>query len=317
MSDFAEATAGRGARAGVLIDRPEVVISDTRELAWALAPEVAAGALRKQLGGGPGEPTAELLFLPGGAIPEGGGAPLGGSGVEELVVTLAGELGAPADDAPGAVAGMSVALRPGVAVHRPAGAPSGLAAAPVPPCGWIGLVVRCPLAAAGSVTPSPAAAPPAGTVVDSRAADWTPLPYGDFPTAQHKVLARYPGGDVKLQLLFFPPGLDPDRSEFPLYPPVLRATRHHHHRLLELLYVVDGEMPLSEWTSAEQQAGELVWWREGVFVYRRPASIHGAEPGATSVTGATILHFRLGGDETPDGPAFPEPTAIDVPFASS
>ena len=142
------------------------------------------------------------------------------------------------------------------------------------------------------------------------------LGYGALPSVFQKPLAHYPCGDPKAQLLFFPPGLDPGRSpdEHPSYPPVLRAARHTHHRMIELLYVLDGDMPLSEWESVEQQQGERAWWREGFFLYRRPGSIHGAEPGETSVAGVTILHFRLGGSADPGGPAFPEEIEVDIPF---
>jgi hypothetical protein len=86
--------------------------------------------------------------------------------------------------------------------------------------------------------------------------------------------------------------------------------------MLELVHVLAGEMPLAEWSSAGEgpDEGELHWWREGVFVYRRTASVHGAVPGETSATGVTILHLRLGGSEDPAGPAFPEPVVVDVPF---
>ena len=307
-------------RPGVLRDTPDVTIFDTRELEWEPATEIGSGALRKPLGGGADEPRAWLLFLPPGFPAAGQAVRYAPATGDVLVFTLAGELCTSEFDGPGDSSGTLVRHRPGVAVQRPPGATFAPAAEPVSGTGWIGLVVReapgtghgTDGAGAGAAT-----APPTVTVVDSRLADWQPAGYGGMPPGFQKTLARYPCGDTKLQLLFFPPGLDPGRSpdEHPFYPPVLRAARHKHHAMIELIYVLDGEMPLSEWESAEQQQGERAWWREGYFLYRRPESIHGAEPGETSATGVTILHFRLGGSADPAGPAFPEEIVVDIPFA--
>ena len=319
------------ARPGVLRETPGVTILDTRELAWEAAPEIGPGALRKPLGGGADEPRAWLLFLPPGFPVAEQAVRYAAATGDVLVFTLAGELCTREFDGPGDSCGRLVRHRPGVAVQRPPGATFAAAAEPVSATGWIGLVVRdspgagpappgapAPSAAApAAAPPGAAAAPPTVSVVDSRLADWQPAGYSGMPPGFQKTLARYPCGDAKAQLLFFPPGLDPGRDpgEHPFYPPVLRAARHLHHVMIELIYVLDGDMPLSEWDSAEQQQGERAWWREGYFLYRRPGSIHGAEPGATSVTGVTILHFRLGGSADPAGPAFPEQVAVDVPFA--
>ena len=310
-------------RPGVLRETPEVTIFDTRELEWEPAPEFGPGAVRKPLGGEGDEPRACLLFLPPGFPAAGQAVRSAPATADELVYTLAGELSTREFDGPGDQRGSLVRHRPGVAVQRRPGTASAPAGEPVSHTGWIGLVVRDGPGAGrdpgATVATAPTAptAPTTVTVVDSRLAEWQPAGYSGTPPVFQKTLAHYPCGDTKLQLLFFPPGLDPDRDpdEHPFYPPVLRAARHSHHVMIELIYVLDGELPLSEWESAEQQQGERAWWREGFFLYRRPGSIHGAEPGATSATGVTILHFRLGGSADPAGPAFPEEIAVDIPFA--
>ncbi len=312
-------------RPGVLRETPELTIFDTRELEWEPAPEFGPGALRKPLGGEGDEPRACLLFLPPGFPAAGQAVRSAPATADELVYTLAGELSTREFDGPGDQRGSLVRHRPGVAVQRRPGTASAPADEPVSHTGWIGLVVRDgpgagrdPDATVATATVATApTAPTAVTVVDSRLAEWQPAGYSGTPPVFQKTLAHYPCGDTKLQLLFFPPGLNPDRdpNEHPFYPPVLRAARHSHYVMIELIYVLDGAMPLSEWESAEQQQGERAWWREGYFLYRRPGSIHGAEPGATSATGVTILHFRLGGSADPAGPAFPAEIAVDIPFA--
>ena len=310
---------------GVLRRTPGVTILDVRELEWEPAPAIAPGALRKPLGGEGDEPSACLLFLPPGYPAAADAVRSAPAPAEELVYTLAGDLATREFDGPADGLGRLVQHRPGVFVQRRPGTASAPVAEPASGTGWIGLVVRDSVgggaavggSAVGAAIAAGAPAPPgAVTIVDARRADWQPLGYGALPSVFQKPLAHYPCGDPKAQLLFFPPGLDPGRSpdEHPSYPPVLRAARHTHHRMIELLYVLDGDMPLSEWESVEQQQGERAWWREGFFLYRRPGSIHGAEPGETSVAGVTILHFRLGGSADPGGPAFPEEIEVDIPF---
>ena len=330
MSDTAQ-------RPGILWETPDVSIFDTRELAWVPAPDVAPGARRKWLGGKEGEPQASLLFLPPDFPTGREPAPAASSTVDEFWFTLAGERSTWEFDGPDGQQGALVRHRPGVAMHRRPGALYAVDAEFRSATGWTGIVVRDGGADASAGAPVPAfdrlaptggvpaeAAPGSGvildrthvTAIDSLRADWQPAAYSDLPPVVNKVLGRYPSGGTKLQILHFPPGLSPDRrpDDFPFYPPALRAARHYHHRMLELLYVLDGEMPVAEWESIEQQDGEFVWWREGIFAFRREGSLHGSLPGETSATGVSILHFRLGGSESPAEPAFPEQVVVDVPF---
>ncbi len=328
---------GAPRRPGIVWETPGVSIFDTRELAWEPAPDVAPGAQRKSLGGKEGEPQASLLFLPPdfptGLEP----AAATPAAVDEFWFTLAGERSTWEFDGPDGQQGALVRHRPGVAIHRRHGAPYAVDAEFRSATGWTGIVVRDAGAGAAAGASGPAfdrlaptgavpatAAPGSGvildraqvTAIDSLRADWQPAAYSDLPPVVNKVLGRYPSGGTKMQILHFPPGLSPDRrpDDFPFYPPALRAARHSHHRMLELLYVLDGEMPVAEWESIEQQDGEFVWWREGIFAFRREGSLHGSLPGETSATGVSILHFRLGGSESPTEPAFPEQVVVDVPF---
>ena len=325
-------------RPGVLRETPDVLIVDTRELAWVTAPEIAPGARRQMIGGLDDEPQAYFLFLP----PEfpSGAEPLSPAHAtaDEFWFTLVGERSTWEFDSIDDQRGNLVHHRPGVAIQRRPGAVWAVDVAFRSDIGWIGLVVRDPGGdPAGGSTPALAKRRSTGgvaleaelgsgiildqpcvTAIDSRRADWEPAAYSGVPPVFRKVLGRYPSGDTKMQILFFPPGLSPDRppEEHQFYPSALQAARHYHHGMLELLYVLNGEMPLAEWESVDQQQGQFVWWREGIFTYRRSASLHGSQPGETSVTGATILHFRLGGSENRAEPAFREEVVVDVPFAT-
>ena len=329
MSDAAQ-------QPGILRETPHVSIFDTRELAWVPAPDVAPGARRKWLGGKEGEPQASLLFLPPDFPTGHKPASAAPADVDEVWFTLAGERSTWELDGPDGQQGALVRHRPGVAIHRRSGALYAVDAEFRSATGWTGIVIRdgdgggsagAPVPAFDRLAPTggvPAeAAPGSGvilerthvTAIDSLRADWQPAAYSDLPPVFNKVLGRYPSGGTKMQILHFPSGLSPDRrpDDFPFYPPALRAARHHHRGMLELLYVLHGEMPVSEWESIEHE-GEFVWWREGIFAYRREGSVHGSMPGETTVTGATILHFRLGGSESAVEPAFREQVIVDVPF---
>jgi quercetin dioxygenase-like cupin family protein len=139
------------------------------------------------------------------------------------------------------------------------------------------------------------------TILDTRAMPW--LPFEGLRGAQVKVLARDERGDHRVILVFMPPGLRAGA----------RRHRHYHRTVREFALVVSGELPHWEYEDASQTDGELVIFRQGYFMDRRPGSIHGNECTVTSPTGCVILMWREGRGNWLDEPDAPQET-IEVPY---
>jgi uncharacterized cupin superfamily protein len=139
------------------------------------------------------------------------------------------------------------------------------------------------------------------TILDSRAMPW--MPFAGLRGAQVKVLARDQRGEHRVILVFMPPGLRPGA----------RRHRHYHRTVREFAVVLSGELPHWEYEHAAEADGELVVFREGYFMDRRPGSIHGNECTATSPTGCVILMWRDGTGNWLDEPNAPQET-IEVPY---
>ncbi len=78
------------------------------------------------------------------------------------------------------------------------------------------------------------------------------------------------------------------------FPSVEPPHRHYHRSVREFAYVLSGELPHWEYANGRGAAGEMVLFREGFFMDRRPGSIHGLEPGPVSSIGCTLLMWRDG-----------------------
>ncbi len=139
------------------------------------------------------------------------------------------------------------------------------------------------------------------TVLDTRAMAWEE--FEGLAGARIKVLSRDDQGEPAVFLVWLPPGRL--ISELP--------HRHYHRSVHEYGFTLSGELPHWEYANAEQQQGDLIVFREGYFMHRRPGSLHGLEPGPTSPTGCVVLMWRSGPGTWMDEPGFADET-VDVPY---
>src|SRR5262245_35231300 len=84
---------------------------------------------------------------------------------------------------------------------------------------------------------------------------------------KQKVLARDDQGEPSVQITWIPPG-----------PGGADPERHFHRTVHEWGYVLFGELPMREYTSADAERGRPVVFRAGYFMDRRPGSVHGIDP---------------------------------------
>jgi len=142
------------------------------------------------------------------------------------------------------------------------------------------------------------------TILDTRKVPWLPFP--GLAGAKVKVLARDANGDDRVTMVHMPPGLRPGA----------RRHRHFHRTVREFALVLSGELPHWEYEDADRADGELVRFREGFFMDRRPGSIHGNECTVTSPTGSVLLFWRDGTGNWLDEPNAPQET-VEVPYPAA
>jgi uncharacterized cupin superfamily protein len=141
---------------------------------------------------------------------------------------------------------------------------------------------------------------------DLRRLDTREMRWEEFPGlagTKVKVLSRDEHGNPMVFLQWLPPG-GLESVELP--------HRHFHRSVREFAYVLSGELPHWEYASADAP-GELVRFKEGFFMDRRPGSIHGLEPGPQSSIGCTLLMWRDGVGTMVDEPQFAAET-VEVPY---
>ncbi len=154
-----------------------------------------------------------------------------------------------------------------------------------------------------------AAAADNGVVIDwadLRRLDTRAMRWDDFPGlsgTKIKVLSRDEHGNPMVFLQWMPPGAGLE-VELP--------HRHYHRSVREFAYVLSGELPHWEYASADAP-GQLVVFKEGMFMDRRPGSIHGLEASPTSAIGCTLLFWRDGVGTMIDEPEFGAET-VTVPY---
>ena len=286
------------ARPGVIVERPDLAIYDTRELPWTAFEGLPAGTVRKVLARFPdgpdaGEPEAFIVYIPPGfSVPD---LPYRHyhSTVEELSYTLGGELPHWEYRSAAQQHGVYSKRRAGSAMHRLGGSVHGLEPGAVTQVGYTSLMVRT-----GTGNWIPEARFPEQTVRVDYEPGWVPaarlreqqVEYGsgvildwpdlkiwdtDFmewqpsaamPGALWKPLARDAGGRVKMAVVTLPPGY------------VLRAHRHYH-TYTQMGLTLSGQLPLCDWESAKSP-GIVTVYKQGVWVVRRPGAIHGCAEGA-------------------------------------
>ncbi len=118
--------------------------------------------------------------------------------------------------------------------------------------------------------------------LDTRALAWEPLP--GLPDAQRKVLTRNGQGEPLVFLFHLPPGFAPDGL----------PRRHTDRSVTEVTLALAGELPMWEYSDADQQHGTFVRQRPGYAAHRLPGSLHGLEPGRVTPVGFTGLMIRTG-----------------------
>lgn len=139
--------------------------------------------------------------------------------------------------------------------------------------------------------------------LDTRAMTWEDFP--GLAGTKVKVLSRDSDGTPMVFLQWMPPGE---------LPAVALPHRHYHRTVREYAYVLWGELPHWEYSSADQQRGDLVIFREGFFMDRRPGSIHGLEPDRASKIGCVLLMWRDGTGTMINESDFAGET-VDVPYS--
>jgi hypothetical protein len=140
--------------------------------------------------------------------------------------------------------------------------------------------------------------------LDTRAMPWEEMP--GLPGLRQKTLHRDADGEPSVTINFIPPG--ETLGELPY--------RHYHASVREWVYILEGEYPGWEYSSAEQTRGDLLWKRRHFFMERMPGSIHGVEAGATTSTGAIVLNWRAGGPGVWIGERNYEQESVRVPYGN-
>jgi hypothetical protein len=134
--------------------------------------------------------------------------------------------------------------------------------------------------------------------------DTREMPWGAFSgleVGRVKKLYNDPDGNPIVMMVWLPPG--------DLGVPI--PHRHYHATVYEHAFHLGGDLPHAEW--AEKNADhEVVVFREGYFLDRKPGSIHGLDA-LYSDAGCTIILWRNGLGNWLDEPNAAEET-LEVPF---
>jgi len=137
------------------------------------------------------------------------------------------------------------------------------------------------------------------TWTDMRTMDWGTFPGlgGGLVKVMHVDEENVP----YVMAVWMPPG------ELPVEYP----HRHYHASVYEHAYHLGGDLPHGEWSGPDDDH-ELVIFREGYFLDRKPGSIHGLDR-MYSDTGAIVLSWRSGTGNWVDEPDAPTETLnVDI-----
>lgn len=297
---------------GVLLDRPDVTILDTRELEWESIGWFLPHAQRRILSRDEdGDPIIVSRWYPSD-MPE---FPIEMSYhlADEYYMCLAGEL--PLWESELGEPDELVIFREGYWMHRLPGCVHGHGIPSLPvgvkSIAWMmdgapyvgvnesrGLTIEVPASGERVVNDLPPIAEPRAepqpesayrrhrtgpggvAILKSREAEWEPHPY--LPGTNIKVLDRAPDGDPTVTLLSLPAGRYP-APELPY-----RAA----NTFREFMYVLEGELTTWQYESTDDEEGTSVLLKESCYLDRRPGSVYGYAAEDYSLTGAVVLHFR-------------------------
>jgi hypothetical protein len=142
------------------------------------------------------------------------------------------------------------------------------------------------------------------TVIDTREMPWEP--FEGLQGGSVKVLSRFETGEPEVMLIWRPPGPTKTLAKLP--------HRHRHPRIREQFFFLRGELPHWDYRSEDDADGELIVFKEGYYLDRRPGmGIHGLEEAPVSPVGTLILHWRSGTGNMGGEPNFDE-ESIPVPY---
>ena len=142
------------------------------------------------------------------------------------------------------------------------------------------------------------------TILDTREMPWER--FAGITGGAVKVLSRFPTGEPEVMLIWRPAGPTATLAKLP--------HRHRHPRIREQFFFLSGELPHWDYRSEDDTHGELLVFREGYYLDRRPGmGIHGLEEHPVSRTGAVILHWRTGTGNMGGEPNFDQ-ESIAVPY---
>ena len=316
-------TSSRGL--GIVVDRGGLVLRDTREMPWVDLPGIPGAKQKVLVRDADGEPSVQFTWLPPGLRSDRPERHFHKTVLERGYV-LFGELPlrefASIDDEQG----RPVLFKEGYYMDRRPGSVHGLDFDNPSPVGFLILEWRTgpgtylgePRAAEETTvldasvgtndTPLCPPGSPHWVVVDSgnlclldtRAMPWTELP--GMKMAKMKVLSLAAAGHTEVVILNLAPR-----------PTGGAPMRHFHRTVREAGLVLDGDLPMREYLSMEDDIGERVCFQKGYFMDRAPGSIHGVDTSRSSGIGFTFLEWRAGpgtyllepeaATETPDFPA--------------
>jgi hypothetical protein len=119
------------------------------------------------------------------------------------------------------------------------------------------------------------------TLIDTWEMPWQD--FGGMQNSKQKQLSFEPGGWCSVAISYLGPR--PTGS-----PP----KRHYHATVHERGLCIGGELHMREFDGVEDDVGQRVRFREGVFMDRRPGCVHGVDTTRSSGTGFTFLEWRTG-----------------------
>lgn len=299
---------------GVVRRQPDVLILDTRAMAWETHPGIPGGLWKVLSRDGDGVPMIMLNWLPPDLRSRGPERHYHRAVVEHGFV-LSGQLAIREYESLEDVQGAPVCFREGYFYSRQAGSVHGLdpVASPVPGVGFVILEWRTgpgtylweegaeaettrDVLPKAIVDDRPPLEPDSRgvvverddlTILDTRAMPWEEHP--GFPEARIKVLARDSSGAPSVMLNWLPADLR------------VAPNRHYHRTVLERGFVLEGLWPDREYDGLHDEVGEPVPIAKGFFYERQPGSVHGMDPRPQGPgIGVVILEWRTGPGNYPE-----------------
>jgi hypothetical protein len=309
-------------RAATIVDRPDLTLLDTREQPWEGMDGIAGGKQKVLARDEQGAPSVQLTWIPPGLLSEKPERHFHRT-VHERGYVLFGELPMREYASPDQEHGRPVVFKQGYYMDRGPGSVHGLDPAVVSPVGFLMLewrtgpgtylleeaarheTVVLPAAYEPDETPACPAESAAGTIVDSgklRLLDTRAMPWevmDGIPGARWKVLSCDSNGNASVALIWLAPR-----------PARVQGERHYYKTVHMHWFCLGGELPMREFEGIEDVLGRRVVLRNGVYMNRRPGSVHGSDASSSCPVGLTVLEWRSGPGTYPLEDAATEETCV-------